>query len=235
MQESGKNPRHIGIIMDGNGRWARQRGLDRKFGHREGAKTFQKIVEYCYDLGIPYLTFYAWSTENWARPQEEVDAVMNLLRDYLNRDLSKIKQQVRMRFIGGREALPLDIQQKMDEIEEKTAHYTHTTVNLAVNYGGRAEIAEAARRLAGQVKDGTLAPEDIDEARISASIYTAGQPDPDMILRPSGERRSSNFLLWQGAYAEMVYLDVLWPDFTPQHLDAALEEFRRRNRRFGGV
>ena len=231
MQESGKNPQHIGIIMDGNGRWAKQRGLARKFGHREGAKAFQKIVEYCYDLGVPYLTFYAWSTENWARPKDEVDAVMNLLRDYLNRDLSKIRQQVRMRFIGDRGALPQDIQQKMAEIEEKTASFTRTTVNLAVNYGGRAEIAAAARRLAQQARDGALDPADIDEALISANIGTAGQPDPDIILRPSGEKRSSNFLLWQGAYAEMIYMDVLWPDFTPRHLDEALAEFSRRNRR----
>lgn len=235
MQDNSGLPRHIGFIMDGNGRWAQKRGLDRRFGHREGAKTFQKIVEYCYELGIPFATFYAFSTENWRRPKEEVDGIMNLLRDYLNRDFTDNSKNVRMRFIGDRSALAQDIQLKMGEIEERTRENSRTTVNLAINYGGRDELVMAMRRLALQVQQGQLSPEEIDADCISGMIYTAGQPDPDCIIRPSGEQRSSNFLLWQSAYAEMVFMDVLWPDFTPAHLDQALEEYCRRNRRFGGI
>ncbi len=229
-------PVHIGIIMDGNGRWAKKRGLPRKAGHGYGAQTFRTITKYCEKRGIRFLTVYAFSTENWTRPQEEVDSIMNLLRDYLKESLSDFqKENIRTRFIGNLEPLAEDIRQLMREAEAVTRDKTGLTLNIAINYGGREEIAHAARSLASDAAAGRIRPEEIDEASLAARLYTAGQPDPDLILRPSGEYRTSNFLLWQSAYAEYIFMDILWPDFKPADLDAALVEYSHRNRRFGGV
>lgn len=230
-------PTHVGIIMDGNGRWAKRRGLPRKAGHAAGAQVFRKITKYCEKRGIRFLTVYAFSTENWRRPADEVDAILSLLRDYLQESLADFqKENIRTQFIGDREPLPADIQRLMEEAEASTRHKTGMTLNIAINYGGRDEIVHAARRLARDVQAGALSAEEIDEKALSDRLYTAGQPDPDVILRPSGEYRLSNFLIWQSAYAEFVFMDdILWPDFTERDLDAALLEFSRRNRRFGGL
>lgn len=229
-------PRHIGFIMDGNGRWAKKRGLPRKMGHAAGAQVFRKIVKACEARGVQCVTFYAFSTENWKRPQEEVDALMNLLRDYLKESLSDFrKENIRTRFIGDRTPLSSDILELMKEAEQETAEKTGMTLNIAVNYGGRHELVLAVRSLARQVRDGALSLEDIDEQTISDSLDTAHQPDPDLIIRPSGEYRTSNFLLWQSAYAEYVFMDILWPDFTEKDLDKAIAQYAGRSRRFGGV
>lgn len=229
-------PEHIGIIMDGNGRWAKKRGLPRQAGHVTGAQVFRKITKYCEKIGVKYLTVYAFSTENWKRPPEEVEAIMNLLRDYLKESLQDFKKEnIRTRFIGDLNPLSPDIQELIAEAEESTAHKTGMVLNIAINYGGRSEIVQAARRVAQKAAAGQLAPEMIDEQLLSRYMYTADQPDPDLILRPSGEFRSSNFLTWQSAYAEYVFMDILWPDFKTKDLDQAIAEFSRRNRRFGGV
>ena len=230
-------PAHIGIIMDGNGRWAKQRGLPRKYGHREGAKTFRRIVEHCERIGLRYLTVYAFSTENWKRPKDEVDSIMSLLEQYIDEAFARQKedQDIRTCFIGDMSALSPILQQKIQRIEALGKDRTGLTVNVALNYGGRDELAHAMRAIAGQVQKGKLDPSDIDEQLISAHLYTGGQPDPDLIIRPSGEERLSNFLIWQAAYSEFVFMDVLWPDFTPEDLDRAIEIYRGRSRRFGGV
>lgn len=229
-------PAHIGIIMDGNGRWAKKRGLPRQFGHRAGAKTFRKIVKHCEARGIKILTVYAFSTENWRRPAAEVDAIMDLLRSYLKESLLDFKSEnIRTRFIGDRAPLSTDIRTLIDEVEESTADRTGMILNIAVNYGGRDELVHAARALADEVKAGTLLPEEIDEAAIESRLFTEDQLPVDLILRPSGEYRLSNFLIWQAAYAEYVFMDVLWPDFNEDDLDRALMEYAGRNRRFGGV
>lgn len=182
------------------------------------------------------MTVYAFSTENWARPQEEVDAIMNLLRDYLKESLRDFKKEnIRTRFIGDRGPLAPDIQELMEEAEASTAHKDGMTLNIAVNYGGRHELVHAMRRMASEAAQGRLNPDEITEDRVSDYLYTAGQPDPDLILRPSGEYRLSNFMIWQSAYAEYVFQDVLWPDYTTEALDAALKEYAKRNRRFGGI
>ncbi len=231
-----RHPRHIGFIMDGNGRWAAKRGLPRRAGHAQGARTFRKIVKACEARGVEVVTFYAFSTENWKRPQEEVDALMDLLRDYLKESLRDFRQEnIVTRFIGDRTPLAADILELMRETERETAGKTGMVLNIAVNYGGRHELASAARKLAQEVQRGELLPERIDEETISSVLDTSGQPDPDLIIRPSGEYRTSNFLLWQAAYAEYVFMDVLWPDFTERDLDRALAEYAERNRRFGGV
>lgn len=230
-------PCHVGIIMDGNGRWAKKRGLPRKAGHAAGAQVFRKITKYCEKRGVRYLTVYAFSTENWKRPADEVEAIMNLLRDYLKESLADFKKEnIRTRFIGDRTPLAPDICRLMEEAEASTADKTGMVLNIAINYGGRPEIVEAARSLARDVQSGALSPEAITEETVESRLYTAGQPDPDLILRPSGEYRTSNFLLWQSAYAEYVFMDnILWPDFTTEDLDAAFAEYARRNRRFGGI
>lgn len=228
-------PKHIGIIMDGNGRWATKRGLPRTAGHKQGAKTFGDITAYVRDLGIPYITAYAFSTENWKRPKDEVDAIMNLLREYLKDAYRFEKENVRVHFLGDPAPLDRDLQEMMADITEKSRNNTGITVNIALNYGGRAEIVEAARRLVQDVRSGLLREEDITEEALSARLYTAGQPDPDLIIRPSGEHRSSNFLLWQSAYAEFYFTDVLWPDFSKEELHRALAAYQGRSRRFGGV
>ena len=225
----------IGIIMDGNGRWAKRRGLPRTAGHKKGAEVFQDITRYCNQLGVESVTFYAFSTENWRRPQDEVGAIMKLFGEYLVKAFDYQKENNRVVFLGDRSVLEPRHQQLMDEIETKTAGNTGMTLNIAVNYGGRPEIVRAARQLAELVKEGKLEPQDITEEMMSDHMYTRGQKDPDLILRPSGEKRLSNFMLWQAAYSELVEMDVLWPDFTRADLDTAIEEFNHRSRRFGGI
>ncbi|MBQ7046129.1 MAG: di-trans,poly-cis-decaprenylcistransferase [Oscillospiraceae bacterium] len=232
-------PKHVAIIMDGNGRWAKQRGLPRSEGHKQGAKVFKRICEYAADRGIKYLTFYAFSTENWSRPEEEVRNIMNLFRDYLyeaeERKVENEEKGMRLRYIGDREGLPEDIIYLVNQLEKQSADKVKTTVNLAVNYGGRNELLKACKAIAQECADGVRTPESITEDDISSKLYTAGQPDPDLIIRPSGEFRLSNFLIWQAAYSEFLYSNILWPDYTEDDFDAALEEYARRNRRFGGV
>ena len=239
MQVQKNLPRHIAVIMDGNGRWAKKRGLPRTEGHKQGAEVFRKICQYASDIGIEYLTFYAFSTENWKRSEQEVAAIMDLLRHYLaemeERENENKEGGYRIRFLGAREGMPPDIAHLMDEVEERSRDKTRMFVNLCVNYGGRAEIVHAARALAERVKTGALQPEDITEQLLSESLYTAGQPDPDLLIRPSGEFRLSNFLIWQSAYTEFYYDDVLWPDFTPQDLDRAIKAYQNRDRRFGNA
>ena len=230
-------PRHVGIIMDGNGRWAKKRGLPRSAGHSAGAQNFRTITKYCSSIGIKYLTIYAFSTENWKRPKEEVDSLMNLFKSYLEEALRDFKDEdIVVRFIGDKSAFSPDLQALIKENEECSAHRTGMVLNLAMNYGGRDEIIRAVKQIALEVKNGSTDIDKIDVQMVSGHLYTAGQPDPDLIIRPSGEYRISNFLLWQSAYAEYVILDdVLWPDFTKKMLDQALIEYAKRSRRFGGV
>lgn len=240
-QATGENmpvPRHIAVIMDGNGRWAKKRGLPRKAGHKVGAETFRTIATYCKDIGVQYFTVYAFSTENWKRPQDEVDALMNLFRTYLREAAeTMVARGVAVRVLGDLSVLPEDIRRQIDEVHAlaDTLGENAATASLCINYGGRDEIKNAMRALAKQVQDGTLKPEDITEDSISQNLYTAHMPDPDLIIRPSGEIRTSNFLLWQSAYSEYYFTDVLWPDFSTQDMDAAIADFNRRSRRFGGV
>ena len=232
-------PQHVGFIMDGNGRWAQQRGLPRWKGHIEGAKTFRVIGEYAADIGIKCMTFYAFSTENWRRPKEEVNAIMELFRDYLKeadeRKAENEEKGIHMTFLGDRSVLPMDMRMLMNKIERVSGKQHKVTVNIAVNYGSREEITHSAREIARLVKSGKLSPDDITEETVSQHLYTSGQPDPDLIIRPSGEHRLSNFMLWQAAYAEFWSSNVLWPDFSKEDLNEALREFEKRNRRFGGV
>lgn len=229
-------PQHVGIIMDGNGRWAKKRGLPRTAGHTVGANNFRTITKYCSNIGIPYLTVYAFSTENWKRPADEVQALMKLFRQYLEEALRDFQEEnIKVIFLGDKSGFAPELQELIERTEEASAQKTGMVLNIAMNYGGRDEITKAARELAQEVKEGKLSVEEIDEQAISDHLYTAGQPDPDLIIRPSGERRISNFLLWQSAYAEYVTMDVLWPDFKPKDLEKALDEYAMRNRRFGGV
>ncbi len=230
-------PKHIAIIMDGNGRWAKQRNLPRKYGHREGAKTFRKIVEYCNKIGLQYLTVYAFSTENWKRPKDEVDSIMELLEQYIDEAFAHREEndEVRTKFIGDMTALSPVLQEKIARIERLGENRRGLLVNVALNYGGRDEIAHAVRKLGEKIKNGEILPEQIREEEIERCLYTAGQPDPDLIIRPSGEERLSNFLIWQAAYSEFVFMDVLWPDFTPKDLEQAIQIFQQRHRRFGGI
>ena len=229
-------PAHVGIIMDGNGRWAKKRGLPRKMGHRAGADAFKKIARYANRIGLKYLTAYVFSTENWKRPKDEVDSILSLLRSYLDEMENYRKENIRVLFIGDRTVFDDDIQAKMRRAEEQSRNATGLTLILAINYGGRAEIAQAARRIAEDAAAGKLSPGAVDEAVFSRYLYTAGIPDVDLLIRPSGEYRLSNFLLWQTAYSEYVFMSgVLWPDFKPAMLDEALAEYRSRSRRFGGL
>ena len=229
-------PAHIGIIMDGNGRWAQKRGLPRSAGHRQGARVFREIVRYCREIGIGCLTVYAFSTENWKRPQSEIDVIMNLLRDYLDElERHTDEEQGVLRFIGDMAPLAEDLRQRIAMVQERTAGREGITVNIALNYGGRNEIVHAVQQAVSRAAQGDLRADEVDEALVDSLMYTAGQPPVDLIIRPSGEQRISNFLLWQGAYAEFVFMDVLWPDFTPRDLDLAIAEFQRRSRRFGGI
>ncbi len=224
-------PQHIAIIMDGNGRWAKKRGLPRNAGHLAGSKKFKEIARYCNKIGVKHLTVYAFSTENWRRPAEEVAGIMNILRDYLIDSKNYLKENIRLRFIGDRSALPEDIKKLMETAEKDSEKATGLTCYIAVNYGGRDEIANAVREI---VSEG-VSPEDITEELISAHLYTRDYPDPELVIRPSGELRLSNFLIWQSAYSEFWFSDVLWPDFTSRHLDQAIADYNNRNRRFGGV
>ena len=228
-------PKHIGIIMDGNGRWAKKRMLPRNMGHKKGAEVFQDITRYCNELGLEAVTFYAFSTENWKRPEEEVNGIMSLLKEYLKKAFDYEKENNRIVFLGDKSAFSGELLELMLEIEEKTKDRTGMTLNIALNYGARNEIVTATKEIAQKVKEGGLSVDEITEDVFSDHLYTKGQPDPDFILRPSGEKRISNFLLWQIAYSEFIYMDVLWPDFTRKDLDEAIIEFNRRNRRFGGV
>ena len=229
-------PTHIGIIMDGNGRWAQKRFLPRSAGHRAGASNFRTITRYCSKIGIKYLTMYAFSTENWNRPLEEVGALMRLFKEYLEEALRDfMDENIRVRFIGDVSAFPADLRGLIQEVEEASAPKTGMVLNLAMNYGGRAEITRAAKAFAEDVAAGKARAEDLTEESFSKYLYTSGQPDPDLIIRPSGEERLSNFLLWQSAYAEFVYFDILWPDFKTKDLDEAIAIYSSRQRRFGGV
>ena len=224
-------PTHIAIIMDGNGRWAKKRSLPRTAGHVAGAKTFKTIARYCNKIGLKYLTVYAFSTENWKRPEDEVKSIMNLLRDYL-KDAENFKDEnIKVNFIGDRTPLAEDNKALMKKNEDGSKDATGLTLNIAINYGGRDEITNAVKKI---VNSGVNA-EDITEDLISQNLYTYGIPDPDLIIRPSGEYRLSNYLIWQSAYAEYWFSDILWPDFTPQHLEKAINDYNHRNRRFGGV
>ena len=229
-------PSHIGIIMDGNGRWAKKRGLPRKAGHRQGAKTFRTITRYCSDIGIKYLTVYAFSTENWKRPQEEVDALMSLFKSYLNEALEDFKDDsIVVKFIGDKSGFNDELRELMIENEESSKDRDGMVLNIAMNYGSRDEIVRAVRNISEDVKNGKISSDDITENLFSNYLYTAGQPDPDLIIRPSGEYRISNFMLWQAAYTEFVIMNKLWPDFEKSDLDEAINIYSQRNRRFGGV
>ena len=232
-------PRHIGIIMDGNGRWAKMRGLERSKGHIEGAKTFRRISDYCHEIGVEVVTFYAFSTENWKRPLSEVTAIMKLFKEYLTEaDEIKFDRQKSgyvLRFLGDTSAIPKELQRLVETTQLSATEKDTTIVNIALNYGGRQEIVHAVRELGELVKKGELDPAKITEEDISNHLYTAGMPDPDLIIRPSGELRLSNFLTYQSAYSELWFSDVLWPDFTTDDLDRAIMDYAKRNRRFGGV
>ena len=231
-----KPPRHIAIIMDGNGRWAKQRGLPRTAGHAAGAETFRNIANYCRTLGVEYLTVYAFSTENWKRSAEEVAGIMKLLGNYLKEAIRDMeKNHVRFRFFGDLSRLSPQLQKLCMDAQQKSANFGDVQVNFCLNYGGRDEIVRAVQAFAREVAEGKRAPEELTEDILSDYLYSAGVPDPELIIRPSGELRTSNFLLWQSAYSEYVFMNVLWPDFGPKDLDQAIEEYHRRNRRFGGV
>jgi undecaprenyl diphosphate synthase len=225
-------PAHVAIIMDGNGRWAAQRHLPRVEGHRSGITSVREVVETSARLGIPVLTLYAFSIENWKRPRTEVSALMALLRRYLRSELHMLMEHgIRFRVVGRKDALSPEIQKELSDAERATAAHTGMQFNIALNYGGRAEIVEAARRLLAA----SVRPEELDEQRFAGFLYTAGQPDPDLLIRTSGEMRVSNFLLWQIAYAEIWVTDTLWPDFRARHLFEAIVDFQKRERRYGGV
>lgn len=228
-------PQHIGIIMDGNGRWAKKRKLPRTAGHKKGADVLRKIADYALTLGVRYLTIYAFSTENWKRPQAEIDAIMKLLDDYLNEARNYIDKETRIVFIGDKSPLSKNLQDKMTKLEADSAKFSRMTVFIAINYGGRAELCMVCKKLAQSCAEGYIKPEDITEDLINNSLYTGGAPDADLIIRPSGELRLSNFLIWQSAYSEFYFSDVLWPEFKPKDLDKAIESYNQRNRRFGGV
>ena len=229
-------PRHVAIIMDGNGRWAQNRGMPRIVGHRRGIQSVRSVVEEGCRLGLEQITLYCLSVENWKRPPREIKFLMGLLRRFLMIERAELMEQnVRLQMIGGREALPAEVLDEFDETERVTARNTGMTLCLAVNYGGRTEIAEAARKIADDVRQGVLDPSEIDEAKFASYLTTAGMPDPDLLIRTAGELRVSNFLLWQISYAELWVTDVLWPDFRGDHLLAACQSFGSRQRKFGGL
>ena len=229
-------PRHIAIIMDGNGRWAKKRGLPRTAGHAAGAETFRRIANYCRELGVEYLTVYAFSTENWKRSADEVSAIMRLLGNYLQEALRDMeKNHVRFKFFGDLSRLSPQLQKLCMDAESRSSTYADVQVNFCLNYGGRDEIVKATQAFAKDVLAGKHRPEELTEEMLSGYLYSANVPDPELIIRPSGELRTSNFLLWQSAYSEYVFMDVLWPDFGPEHLDQAIAQYHGRNRRFGGV
>ena len=229
-------PRHIAIIMDGNGRWARLRGLPRAAGHRAGAEAVRRTLRACIERGIGHLTIFAFSSENWRRPPEEIDDLMGLLRFYLDKEIPNLRGRgIRLRFIGDRSLLAPDILAIMEKAESATAAEARLTATVALNYGARDEIVRTARELAAACGRGRLRAEEIDERLFASRLDTAGLPDPDLVVRTSGEQRLSNFLAWQAAYAELLFVPVLWPDFGRADLDAAIDEFQRRDRRYGAV
>ncbi len=230
-----KIPRCIAVIMDGNGRWAKKRALPRTAGHSAGANNFKTICRYANSIGVKYMVFYAFSTENWKRPAEEVGAIMRLFENYLEDVASMVKENMRLVFIGNRDGVTDRVRTLMENAEKSTEHATGMTVALAINYGGRDEIVKAARSAAERVKNGEISPEDIDEDYLSGCMYNPDIPDPDLVIRPSGEYRLSNFLIWQSAYSEFWFSNVLWPDFKPGDLDEAIRAYSGRDRRFGGI
>ncbi len=224
-------PRHIGIIMDGNGRWAKKRHLPRTAGHIKGAETFRKCTRYCMKLGLECVTYYAFSTENWKRPKEEINAIMKLFSQYLDEALTMADENVRLVFPGNTDMLSPELREKIKRVTEASAGNTGLTCCIAINYGGRDDIVHAVK----SIVDEGIASEDITEETVTERLYTKGLPEVDLIIRPSGEQRLSNFLIWQAAYAEYVFMDVLWPDFKESDLDFAINEYNNRNRRFGGI
>ena len=225
-------PRHIAIIMDGNGRWAKKRGMPRTAGHAVGAETFRKVASYCRDIGIEYLTVYAFSTENWKRPKEEVDAIMALLEKYLGEAIEKMEaDRIRVKFFGDTSVLSPKLRELITRTDEISTHYEGVQVNICLNYGGRDEIVRAARAYAEQVKAGRA--NDIDEAGFGDLLFSAGVPDPDLLIRPGGEQRLSNFLMWQSAYTELYFTETLWPDFGEKDVNAAIAAYQTRDRRYG--
>ncbi|WP_271628571.1 isoprenyl transferase [Caldicellulosiruptor sp. DIB 104C] len=232
-----KMPRHIAIIMDGNGRWAKKRGLPRSAGHRFGAQKLREIVLFADEIGLKYITVYAFSTENWKRPKDEVENLMNLLREFFDTEIENLinKTQIRIRVIGDISKLDKDIQERIISAEERTKDKTGLCVVIALNYGGRSEIINAVKNLALDIKSGKIDIEAINEELFKNYLYTKDIPDPDLLIRPSGEMRVSNFLLWQISYTEFWFSNVLWPDFKKEHLLKAIEDYQKRERRFGGV
>jgi len=229
-------PRHIAVIMDGNGRWATARRLPRTAGHRAGMSALKELVNACGELGIPVLTVFAFSTENWKRPAEEVNFLMDLLVEYINRELDELNSKgVKIRLLGEMETLPARVQEEIRRAIETTSKNKKLILNVALNYGGRREIILAAQKIGQKIREGTLEPENIDEELFNNFLYTDRLPDPDLVIRPSGEMRISNFLLWQIAYAELWFSKVLWPDFKKEHLLEAIAEYQKRHRRFGGL
>lgn len=229
-------PKHVAIILDGNGRWARAKGLPRSAGHVQGARTVEDICEIAWNMGIEYLTVYAFSTENWSRPQDEVDTLMNLLRSYMKNCLKRAqKNNMCVRVLGDKSRLDTDIREKIADLEEATRDNTGLHFQIAINYGGRDELVRAVRRLAQDVADGRLAPEDLNEQRLADALDTAGLPDPDLLIRTSGEQRISNYMLWQLAYTELYFTEVPWPDFNKKELEKAVEAYQKRDRRYGLV
>jgi len=236
MQENTKIPQHIAIILDGNGRWAKKRHMPRNMGHAQGSKAVERVCEDAYKMGVKYLTVYAFSTENWSRPQEEVDALMNLLRSYM-KDCVKISQKnnMRVRIIGDKSRLAADIQESIATLEEASKDNTGLYFQVAINYGGRDEIVRAVKKVATKVKNGELTADQITDEVIASHLDTAGVPDPDLLIRTSAEQRISNFLLWQLSYSEFYFPEVLWPDFTKSDLEKAIEFYNSRERKFGGL
>ena len=227
-------PRHIAIILDGNGRWAKKRGLPRTAGHAAGSETFRKIATYCKNIGVEYLTVYAFSTENWKRPEEEVSTIMKLLNRYLEEAIATMeKDKIKMKIFGNVEGLSPQLRALVEKTDEISKKYEGFQANICLNYGGRDEIVNAAKRYAQDLAEGKVS--ELTEDVFSNYMYSAGIPDPDLLIRPGGEKRISNFLLWQCAYSEFYYTDVLWPDFSEKELDKAIEEFKSRDRRYGGV
>jgi undecaprenyl diphosphate synthase len=235
--EKDKMPQHIAIIMDGNGRWAKKRGLPRSAGHRFGAQKLKEIVLFADEIGLKYLTVYAFSTENWKRPKEEVENLMNLLREFFDTEIENLinKTQIRIRVIGDISKLDKDIQERIVSAEERTKDKCGLCVVIALNYGARQEIINAVKNLALDIESGKIDIEDVDEDLFKKYLYTKDIPDPDLLIRPSGEMRVSNFLLWQISYTEFWFSNVLWPDFKKEHLLEAIEDYQKRERRFGGV
>ena len=229
-------PQHIAIIMDGNGRWAKRRGLPRSAGHAAGSEVFRTLATYCREIGVKYLTVYAFSTENWRRSEEEVGALMALFEKYLHEAIETMaKDHIRLHFFGDLSRLSPTLRELIAKTDAISEQYEGFQANICLNYGGRDEILHAARAFARQCAEGKCTPDSLDEAAFSNLLYSAGVPDPELVIRPGGEKRTSNFLMWQSAYSEFYFTDVLWPDFTPHDIDKAIESFLRRDRRFGGV